>query len=93
MNHSVKIVNGAPRRIIKIMVHRFTLSDVDDPDLYAAEPLLAWQNSEDGKWVIAHAIETPSWHRITNYESYCIEYKIVASLYEEDAVYFKLKWK
>jgi hypothetical protein len=33
------------------IVHTFKLSDVDDVDLYAAEPIYNWQQTEVGKWV------------------------------------------
>ena len=47
----------------KVIVHRFTMGDVEDPDLYAAEPLWNWQQSEAGKWVMENALDTPEWHR------------------------------
>lgn len=47
----------------KIIVHTFQMGDVDDPDLYAAEPLWEWQNSEKGQWVMSNTLETPVWHR------------------------------
>ena len=47
----------------EIIVHKFTMGDVDDPDLYAAEPLYQWQISEIGKWVMENALEIPVWHR------------------------------
>jgi hypothetical protein len=39
------------------------MGDVEDPDLYAAQPLIEWEKSEQGQWVMENAIETPSWHR------------------------------
>ena len=48
----------------KIVVHSFNLGDVDDPDLYAAEPLHQWQTSDRGRWVMEHALETPIWNRL-----------------------------
>ena len=47
----------------KVVVHQFKISDVEDPDLYAAEPLLKWQESDQGKFIMEHAIEQPEWHR------------------------------
>jgi hypothetical protein len=46
-----------------VKVHEFNMGDVEDPDLYAAQPLYEWQQSEQGKWIMEHAVEPPFWHR------------------------------
>jgi hypothetical protein len=84
--------DGKVLEIKQVVVHRFRLSDVDDPDLYAAEPILNWQNSELGKWVLAHSTEQPIWHRQIDYSSYGYEYAITAKLYTKDLTFFLLKW-
>jgi hypothetical protein len=38
----------------KINFHSFSMGDVEDPELYAAEPLWEWQQTEQGQWVIEH---------------------------------------
>lgn len=63
-----------------VVVHRFTMGDVEDPDLYAAEPLIKWENSEQGQWVMANAVETPSWHRMADPMTYGYQYQIRAKL-------------
>jgi hypothetical protein len=35
--------------------HTFTMGDVDDPDIYVAEPIWKWQQTEKGAWVMQHA--------------------------------------
>jgi hypothetical protein len=64
----------------EVVVHEFTMGDVDDPDLYAAEPLWQWQQSEEGKWVMAHAVETPSWYRIPDQLQYGYKFQVRAKL-------------
>jgi hypothetical protein len=64
----------------EIVVHSFTMGDVEDPDLYAAEPLLKWENSEIGQWVMAHAIETPCWYRVPDMMQWGYRYEIRAKL-------------
>ena len=68
------------------------MGDVEDPDLYAAQPLYNWQNSEAGSWVMEHAVETPFWTRQADYSSYGYRYYIVARLRESDQTFWKLKW-
>jgi hypothetical protein len=40
---------------MKINFHQFTMGDVEDPDIYAAEPIMSWQKTEQGRWVMEHA--------------------------------------
>ena len=64
----------------EVIVHTFTMGDVEDPDLYAAQPLWEWQESELGKWVMEHAVETPCWHRHADQFNHGYQYKITAKL-------------
>ena len=80
-------------RISNIVVHEFAMGDVEDPDLYAAQPLSDWQDSEAGKFVMAHAVETPYWIRQIDYNSYGHRYVIVARMKEPDQTFFRLKFK
>lgn len=61
-----------------IVVHEFMMGDVEDPDLYAADPLLKWEKSEIGQWVMNNALETPSWHRIPDTLQFGYKYQIRA---------------
>lgn len=62
----------------KIVVHTFLMGDVDDPDLYAAEPLYQWQNSDVGKWVMENAMDTPEWHRYADPITFGHKYAVTA---------------
>jgi hypothetical protein len=63
-----------------LVVHEFSMGDVDDPDLYAAEPLLAWEKSDAGQWVMKNSADTPTWYRIADPMSYGYKYQIHAKL-------------
>ena len=88
----VKIINGVPVAFSDVVVHHFPMGDVEDPDLYAADPLYKWQQSEAGTWIMEHAVEPPFWTRQTDVGSYGYRYYVVARLKEQDQTYFKLKW-
>jgi len=75
-----------------VVVHRFRMGDVEDPDLYAAQPLLDWQNSEMGEWVMERAVDTPEWHRMADVANYGYQYAIVAKLKDIDYTWWTLKW-
>jgi len=90
---SVMLVDNNPVKVSDVAVHSFTMGDVEDPDLYAAQPIIDWQNSEQGKWVMEHAVETPFWHRTIDPTSYGHKYYIIARLREQDQTYWTLKWQ
>lgn len=75
-----------------VVVHRFRIGDVDDPDIYAAQPLWEWQESEMGKWVMEHAVDAPEWHRQMDPMQYLIQYAVVAKLKDVDYTWWTLKW-
>lgn len=75
-----------------VVVHRFKMSDIDDPDIYVAQPLYEWQISEMGQWVMDHAVDQPEWRKNIHPGNYYIEYVIVAKLTAKDYTYWALKW-
>jgi hypothetical protein len=77
---------------MKICVHRFRLSDVEDPELYAAEPIWQWQQTEKGQWVMSHSIDKPVFFTNVNPEFMGYDVKIVADLTDKDLTYFQLRW-
>jgi hypothetical protein len=78
--------------ISDLVVHSFIMGDVEDPDLYAAQPLWDWQSSEAGVWVMEHAVETPFWHRVVDPTTYGHKYYVVARMRAKDQTFFQLKW-
>jgi hypothetical protein len=75
-----------------VVVHRFKMGDVEDPDLYAGQPLMEWQESEMGKWVMERAVDTPEWHRNHSPMDWHIQYAVVAKLKDIDYTFWTLKW-
>lgn len=62
----------------ELIIHEFIMGDVDDPDLYAAEPLNKWEKSDFGQWVMRNAADTPTWHRMADPITYGYKYQIRA---------------
>lgn len=75
------------------IVHEFRMSDVEDPDVYAGQPIYEWQQSEAGKWVMENAIQKPSWHKQFDIHSYGYQFQIRADLTPEQITFFELKYK
>jgi hypothetical protein len=75
-----------------VTVYEFVLSGVEDPDLFAAEPLWKWQNSDAGQWVMKNAVETPSWHRMADPMTYGVRFVIRAKLQGAALTEFLLRY-
>jgi hypothetical protein len=88
----VKVIDSVAIAYSDVVVHHFPMGDVEDPDLYASQPLYDWQQSEAGAWVMAHAVEPPFWTRQADIQSYGYRYYIVARLKEQDQTFWSLKW-
>jgi len=80
-------------KIISHTVHVFRMGDVEDPDLYVAQPIYNWQQTEAGKWVMENSAPKPSWHRIISYDTYGYLYQIKAYLTHKQLTYYKLKYE
>lgn len=63
----------------RVVVHKFSMGDVDDPDLYAAQPLHEWEQSDIGQWVMKNSCETPTWYRMADPVSFGYRYEIQAT--------------
>jgi hypothetical protein len=75
-----------------VVVHTFQLGDVEDPDLYAGEPLWKWQDSDAGKFVMEHAKEQPIWQRQHSHLTYGWQYAIIAKLEKKKLSEFYLRF-
>ena len=87
-----QLIDGKPIKFSDVKVHSFIMGDVEDLDLYSAQPIMEWQQSEAGQWVIEHAVETPFWHRQVDPNTFGWKYYIIARLKEQDQTYWALKW-
>jgi hypothetical protein len=80
MEMKYKIVGDRIEEIREVTVHEFTMGDVEDPDLYASQPLYEWQQSEAGQWVMKNAYEQPVWHRMADHLNFGYKYCVKAKL-------------
>lgn len=87
-----KIINGKPVRFRDVCVHEIRMGDVDDPDLHVADPIWKWQQTEAGKFIMAHAEEQPYWTRGFDTATYGYQYRIMARLSEQNETFWRLKY-
>ena len=88
----VKIVGDRVIKYENVIVYQFRIGDVEDPDLYAGNPLAEWQQTVAGKWCMENAVEKPFWTRHPDYNSYGYEYTVVARFTEANHTFFRLKY-
>jgi len=77
---------------IETKVHYFSVGDAEDPDIYAAQPLWEFQQTEKGKWIMENSIELPTWHRHLDHDTFGYRYCVTAKLPREKYTFFKLKF-
>ena len=87
-----KIVDGKPVRFRDVCVHEIRMGDVEDPDLFVADPIWKWQQTDAGRFVMEHAVDQPYWTRNIDHNSYGHLYRIVARLSEPNETFWSLKW-
>lgn len=97
MGVKFKVVEKEGQEVVeeihRVVVHRFTMGDVDDPEIYAAQPLWEWQNSAAGKFVMEHAVNTPEYHRHLDQLLYGYQYVIIAELEKKKLSEFYLRFR
>ena len=86
------VIEDRVHKVYTVVVHEFKLGDVDDVEIYAAQPLWEWQESDMGKWVMSHALESPMWHRRNEMSTWEQRFIITAKLKDKDYTFWQLKW-
>jgi hypothetical protein len=76
----------------KVVVHKVQMGDVEDVELYAAEPLYKFEISDKGRWVMENALQKPVWYCRPDYETFGNKLTVIAELSDENATFFQLKW-
>ena len=72
-------------------VHKFSMGDVEDPELYAAGPIWNWKKTEQGIWVMKHGLD-PTFHTHVDHTSYGYTINITAHITVKRWTEFLLRW-
>ncbi len=75
-----------------MILHQFTMGDVEDPYLYAGFPIAEWQKTDKGQWVMERAQGELVFHCSPCIESMGYRVTITGKLEEKDELIFRLKW-
>jgi len=87
------MIDSGDAKTIECVVHTINMGDVEDPDLFVAEPIYEWQQTEEGKWIMENSNPAPTWKRYPNATTYGHIYSIHAYLKPKDYTYWSLKYK
>ncbi len=76
---------------MRVTFHEFTMSDVDDVDIYVAEPIYNWQQTDKGRWVMANATDIKYF---TSADPDTFGYRVVirGDLEEKSLTEYLLRW-
>jgi len=77
---------------LTVVVHKIRMGDVEDPDLFVAQPIWEWQQTEMGNWVMENAVQKPIWHRRVHPSYFGWTYSIEAELSPKHYTYWWIKW-
>lgn len=75
----------------KVIVHKFNMGDVEDPEIYAAEPILRWQQTEQGKFIMAHG-KDHTFHIGPDFNTYGYQCAIQCEIEAKKLSEYYLKW-
>lgn len=77
--------------MIKVLLHEFQLSDVEDVELFAAQALRGFIESEQGRWIKENAHDL-HYHSMPDVVTLGHRIAIYGYLPEEAASYYALKF-
>ena len=77
----------------KVVFHRFTVGDVEEPDLYASITLSDWRKTEKGLWCWENSKGPIYFHSMLKPELLNYEVVITGKLTDQDLTFFRLKWR
>jgi len=81
-------------RLVKTVVHKFSMGDVDDPDMYASLPIYDWQQTEAGKYCMKNSVEQLHYTigpDMNNHWGFQVQ--VFGVFTEKDYMFFKLKFQ
>lgn len=67
------------------------MGDVDDVEVYAAQPIYEWLQTEKGKWVNERCHDL-IWQTIANPDTYGYTIVLRGSITDRDATEYYLRW-
>lgn len=77
--------------LLCITLHSFTLGDIEDIEIYAADPIYKWEQTAAGKWALAHA-HNVQWKKDLDFKAMGYRVTIYGYLEPKLAVEYTLRY-
>ena len=77
---------------MKYIVHTIEMGDVEDPEIYAAGPIIDFEKTDKGRWLMANSYKQLEFTIQPNSLTYGWKIAIWSYLNEKDLTYYSLKW-
>jgi hypothetical protein len=75
----------------RIIFHTFTMGDVEDPEIYIAQPIYEFQQTPKGQWMMENGQDLQ--YRIAmDYEQYGYKVVLYGELNDRLATEYYLRW-
>lgn len=78
---------------MRVLVHSFFLSDIEDPEIFAGEPIIEFKKTDKGQWLCEHGELEMSYDIINDPVIMGYRVNLNVWLSEKDLTYYNLKWK
>jgi hypothetical protein len=75
----------------RIVFHTFTMGDVEDPEIYIAQPIYEFQKSPKGQWMMEHGQDL-RYQYVMDYNSYSYKVVLYGEVEDKLAIEYYLKW-
>ena len=76
----------------RLIFHSFTMGDVEDPEIYAAQPLCEFMSTDKGQWVKANCAD-PCYKVTPDPTMYGYRIVVYGMVEEKLATEFLLRWQ
>lgn len=76
---------------MRVIFHEFTIGDVDDVDIYVAEPIYEWQQTDKGRWIMEHAHDI-KYYTSSDPSTFGYRVSIRGDLEEKQLTEYYLRW-
>jgi len=87
-----KIINGLPVRFCDVCVYK-VFDDHGDLNTMISNLTQRWQCSEQGNWIMEHAVCRPYWLKESINDRFQSSHSLMARLSEQNQIFWQLKWK
>ena len=90
--HRMFSFNRESMHTVKIALHQFTIGDVEDPYIYAAQPIYEWQQTDKGRWCMQNCEGEMTMFTMPDHPGFGYKVLIQGELSDKNLTYFRLRW-